>query len=437
MGGEGGFKQLLENKFSSPQKIIQSSPMALKIIPMPYSKTDLETIKNRYIYYESSRGCIYRCSYCLSSRNDHRLELRDFEMVKKEISVIMEYNPQVIKFVDRTFNAVKSHYNQIWNFLIDSFGDQKTIFHFEIHPALLTDDDFKLLERCPEHLFQFEIGIQTTNDNTLKEIGRIQPWEKVKLNIEQLIAMKKFHIHLDLIIGLPFEDIESCKDSFNKVYSLGSNHVQVGFLKVLPGTVMSEKENEYKIKKENRAPYSVISTKWLSQNDIILFHTIANLVDLFYSRSGFSQTLFEMNELFNEPFHLYEALGNHTFLYNKKLNRTWETGSEFILSFIESSFPAKFKYFLDCLRWDWCSLFRSHYYPKILQSESLKRTKKDALNILQSSETAHLKIGLNHKSALKRVLFFEPEDENYKKKHLPPNSIIAFIPELKKSYIVK
>ncbi len=240
--GEAGFRYLIEKKLLVKEQIIKIQNPAFNEIKFPYTDDDFPGLKDKYIYYEASRGCPFKCSYCLSSRSDQKLELREFNKVKEELEFLLNKKPRIIKFVDRTFNANREFSRNIWQYLIEINPDTK--FHFEIYPALLEEEDFILLEKCPVDLFQFEIGIQSTNPATLKAIHRPDNWHKTKEKIQKLISIGNIHIHVDLIAGLPYDEFKHIKHSFNDIYALQADHFQLGFLKILPGTEITKKKRK-------------------------------------------------------------------------------------------------------------------------------------------------------------------------------------------------
>lgn len=282
--GEDVIRTLADNGFQIHDNtgiVISGKKRHFSDIPFPYTGEDFEILSNRYIYYESSRGCPFACSYCLSSREDHATEFRNVEQTISELDRIIKANALVVKFVDRSFNADPARAREIWAHCIRSGG--KSRFHFEIHPLLLSDDDFDLLAEAPEGLFQFEIGIQSIHDKTLREIGRKSEWRHIRGKIERLIALRNIHTHLDIIAGLPFESLEDIAESVNAVMSLGADHFQLGFLKVLPGTVMAERESDYGIVRTDRAPYQILANKWIDSDGISLLRKMDRLIDTTYN----------------------------------------------------------------------------------------------------------------------------------------------------------
>jgi len=369
--GEQGFHHLLSKKFKLKNRIIDIENTVFNEIPIPYLETDFKVLKNRYIYYESSRGCPFKCAYCISSCSDQYLELKDCKKVKDELSFILGHEIDMIKFIDRTFNINKTHYIEIWKYLVSDYSRAGVKFHFEIYPALLDEADFDILSKCPDDLFQFEIGIQSVNPKTLKAVNRNDLWDRIKPKISRLIGFKKFHIHVDLISGLPYEDLKSLKYSFNEVYRLSADHFQLGILKILPGTQISIDAEKYGIKYSEHAPYQIIENRWLTLEEIKRIENIAVLVNRIYNSHGYEKTLKILEEMFSSPFDLFNRLSEFMEINKIRIiDRKWESVADFILKFSESEYPEKKLYLLDCLRLDWCVKSKSHHlqFPIVDQS---------------------------------------------------------------------
>ncbi|MBQ3546462.1 MAG: B12-binding domain-containing radical SAM protein [Lachnospiraceae bacterium] len=281
--------------------------MDLSEVPFPYN--DIEKFKNKIIYYESSRGCPFSCSYCLSSI-DKQLRFRDINLVKKELKFFIDNKIPQVKFVDRTFNCKKSHAMEIWNFIYEN-DNGITNFHFEISADLLDDEAIELISRMREGLIQLEIGVQTTNLKTIKEINRTTNIDKLREVVKKINGFKNTHQHLDLIAGLPYEDLESFKKSFNDVYEMSPEQLQLGFLKVLSGALMEKKSKEYEIEICDEPPYEVLSTKWLSYDDILELKKIENMVEIYYNSRQFVNTISYLEKKFKTPYEMYEELGNY------------------------------------------------------------------------------------------------------------------------------
>lgn len=279
--------------------------MDLSSIPFVYEK--LENFRNRIIYYESSRGCPFSCSYCLSSV-DKCLRFRDIGLVKKELQFFIDHEVPQVKFVDRTFNCRHDHAMAVWEY-IREHDRGKTNFHFEIAADLLNEEELRLINSMRPGLIQLEIGVQSVNPRTIREICRRMDLDKVRSNTARIREAGNVHQHLDLIAGLPYENIESFERSFNEVYGMRPEQLQLGFLKVLKGSLMHEKAEEYGILYQDRAPYEVISTRWLSYGEIIRLKKVEEMVEVYYNSAQFANTLRRLEGHFPSAFAMYEALG--------------------------------------------------------------------------------------------------------------------------------
>ena len=285
--------------------------MDLSKVPFAYS--NLTEFKNRIIYYESSRGCPFSCSYCLSSI-DKKLRFRDIELVKNELQFFIDNKVPQVKFVDRTFNCKHDHAMAIWRYITEH-DNGITNFHFEISADLLREEELALMKTMRPGLIQLEIGVQSTNPQTIKAIRRTMDFEKLKGIVEQIHSFGNIHQHLDLIAGLPYEGYESFHKSFCDVYALRPEQFQLGFLKVLKGSHMMEMTGEYQILYKDREPYEVLSTAWLTYGEILGLKMVESMVEVYYNSGQFKHTLVFLEQYFEDPFRMYEALGR---FYEKK-----------------------------------------------------------------------------------------------------------------------
>lgn len=285
--------------------------MDLSKVPFAYS--NLTEFKNRIIYYESSRGCPFSCSYCLSSI-DKKLRFRDIELVKKELQFFIDNKVPQVKFVDRTFNCKHDHAMEIWRYITEN-DNGITNFHFEISADLLRAEELALMKTMRPGLIQLEIGVQSTNPQTIKAIRRTMDFEKLKGIVEQIHSFGNIHQHLDLIAGLPYEGYDSFHKSFCDVYALRPEQFQLGFLKVLKGSHMMEMTGEYQIIYKDREPYEVLSTAWLTYGEILRLKMVESMVEVYYNSGQFKNTLVFLEKYFDDPFRMYEALGR---FYEKK-----------------------------------------------------------------------------------------------------------------------
>lgn len=278
-------------------------------LPFFYNEADIGDFHNRILYYESSRGCPYRCSYCLSSI-DKTVRLRRLELVEKELQFFLEKKVPQVKFVDRTFNCNHSHAMGIWRFIKEQ-DNGITNFHFEISADILTEEEITLLQSLRPGLVQLEIGVQSTNPVTIREIRRRMDWERLRQIVAALQEKDNIHLHLDLIAGLPYEDSASFRNSFNEVYACRPEQLQLGFLKVLKGSYMHEKASEYEIHYTDKPPYEVLFTKWMPYSQVLKLKRVEEMVELYYNSSQFAHTLPVLEKAFPDPFRLYEQLAEY------------------------------------------------------------------------------------------------------------------------------
>mgnify|MGYP000067142013 FL=1 len=306
--------------------------MDLSSIPFIYK--DLSEFKNRIIYYESSRGCPFSCSYCLSSI-DKKLRFRDTETVKKELQFFIDNKVPQVKFVDRTFNCKHDHAMAIWKY-INEHDNGVTNFHFEISADLLREEELQEMSTMRPGLIQLEIGVQSTNPDTIKAIHRTMDFEKLKEIVDRIHSFGNIHQHLDLIAGLPYEDYDSFRHSFNDVYALKPQQLQLGFLKVLKGSHMMEMCREYGIVYKTQEPYEVLSTKWLDYDHVLKLKTVENMVEVYYNSGQFQNTLEYLENFFPDAFSIYERLGS---FYMEKgygdVSHTRMRRYEILLEFLE------------------------------------------------------------------------------------------------------
>ena len=295
-----------EIRFTKPRE-----PVPMSGIPFCYEKT--EDFENRIIYYESSRGCPFRCSYCLSSV-DKRLRFRDLELVKKELAFFIGKKVPQVKFVDRTFNCKHDHAMEIWRF-IKEHDNGVTNFHFEISADLLNEEELALLHDMRPGLVQLEIGVQSANEETIREIHRTMQLDLLKDTVRKIQSGGNIHEHLDLIAGLPFEDYETFAKSFDEIYELKPNQLQLGFLKVLKGSYMYEHAGEYGLVYHSKAPYEVMRTKWLSYEDVLKIKQVEEMLEVYYNSGQFEVTMKVLQPLFESAFFMFQQLGA---FYEKK-----------------------------------------------------------------------------------------------------------------------
>ncbi|MCR5451235.1 MAG: B12-binding domain-containing radical SAM protein [Lachnospiraceae bacterium] len=309
-----GYKESKEPDFSSVAGLYlktgyTSERATTEMGKLPFLYDDIKPFANRIIYYESSRGCPYRCSYCLSSI-DKRLRLRDIETVKKELEFFLKNKVSQVKFVDRTFNCIHEHAMAIWQFLYEN-DNGITNFHFEIAADIITDEEINLIKKLRPGQIQLEIGVQTVNEKTLEAINRKMDLKRLEYVVSEIKKNGNIHQHLDLIAGLPYEDYESFGRSFDRVYSMRPDQLQLGFLKVLSGTRISLQAEEFGISYTENPPYEVLYTNWLSYSDVIRLKKIEEMVELYYNSNQFINTLNVLVCAFPSPFVMFEKLAEY------------------------------------------------------------------------------------------------------------------------------
>ena len=320
---------------NSDGSIIETQPRpVLDLSTVPFVYEHIGNFRNRIIYYESSRGCPFSCSYCLSSI-DKCLRFRDLDLVKRELRFFIDHEVPQVKFVDRTFNCRHDHAMAVWNY-IKEHDKGMTNFHFEIAADLLNEEETALIRSMRPGLIQLEIGIQSANRETISEIKRKMDLEKVERTVAQIRENRNVHQHLDLIAGLPYEDYDSFAKSFDRVYAMRPDQLQLGFLKVLKGSLMHEKTQEYALVYQDRPPYEVLSTKWLSYADVIRLKKIEEMVEVYYNSGQFRNTMEHAEKEFPGAFDMYSSLADY---YDRnglfKISHSRIARYEILLHFLE------------------------------------------------------------------------------------------------------
>lgn len=305
--GLGVYGNNIDNIVKTPDREL----MALDLIPFPYD--NIKAFENKIIYYESSRGCPFSCSYCLSSI-DKSIRLRNTDIVKKELKIFLENEVPQVKFVDRTFNCNRKHSAEIWTFIKEN-DNNITNFHFEISADLLQDEDIILLESLRPGQVQLEIGIQSTNMDTINAIHRKMDFERLSQNVRRLKAGHNIHIHLDLIAGLPLEDLASFIKSFNEAYLLRPEQLQLGFLKVLKGSAMESDSSKYDIVYRDEPPYEVLSTHCLTFSEVLRLKGVCEMIESYYNSGQFRYSMEYLLHFFEQPYDMYSALYDYYRLY--------------------------------------------------------------------------------------------------------------------------
>lgn len=294
--GEAALLHLAETNFSDwpASRTLAGSHLPLARLPLPYCAEDWPDLQGRYLYYEGSRGCPFACAYCLSARDDLGLEFLPVDRVLADIKSLLGWAEQggsapIIKFVDRTFNAKPERARQLWQAL--GRLDTRALFHFEVHPGLLTDEDFAVFAAVPAGRFQFEIGVQSTNPKALQAVTRFMPWTEIKPKLERLCQWRRIPIHLDLIAGLPGDSLADIGRSLNELFDLGPQVIQLGFLKNLPGSPIHDQASSLGLVCQTDPPYQILHSPWLSAEDLIFLRRVEHLVDGLWNEAGLYREL--------------------------------------------------------------------------------------------------------------------------------------------------
>ena len=312
--GKDSLEEISGIAYRTGDKIIHNGwreLMDLSAIPFVYEH--LEKFENRIIYYESSRGCPFSCSYCLSSI-DKKLRFRDLELVKKELQFFLDHRVPQVKFVDRTFNCKHEHAMTIWKYILEH-DNGVTNFHFEISADLIREEEMELMSQMRPGLIQLEIGVQSTNPETIRAIHRHMDLKKLEHCVNRVHSFRNIHQHLDLIAGLPYEDYDTFHQSFNDVYQMKPDQLQLGFLKVLKGSLMQKEAEGYGIVYKEKEPYEVLSTNWLTYGEVLKLKMVESMVEVYYNSGQFWHTLEYLVPLEKDAFTFYEKLGS---FYEKK-----------------------------------------------------------------------------------------------------------------------
>ena len=312
--GKDSLEEISGIAYRTGDKIIHNGwreLMDLSAIPFVYEH--LEKFENRIIYYESSRGCPFSCSYCLSSI-DKKLRFRDLKLVKKELQFFLDHRVPQVKFVDRTFNCNQEHAMTLWKYILEH-DNGVTNFHFEISSDLLREEEMELMSQMRPGLIQLEIGVQSTNPETIRAIHRHMDLKKLEHCVNRVHSFRNIHQHLDLIAGLPYEDYDTFHQSFNDVYQMKPDQLQLGFLKVLKGSLMQKEAEVYGIVYKEKEPYEVLSTNWLTYGEVLKLKMVESMVEVYYNSGQFWHTLEYLVPFEKDAFTFYEKLGS---FYEKK-----------------------------------------------------------------------------------------------------------------------
>lgn len=384
---------------------------------VPFLYDDLAPFENRIIYYESARGCPFRCSYCLSSI-DKTVRLRDIDIVRKELQFFLDHRVAQVKFVDRTFNCNHAHAMAIWKYIKEN-DNGVTNFHFEIEGDLISEEELELLSTFRPGLAQMEIGVQSTNPKTLEEIRRYAKLDRIRETVMSIRSMKNIHVHLDLIAGLPFEDYASFQNSFNEVYAMEPEQLQLGFLKVLKGSYMQEKASDYGLGYLSEPPYEVLFSKWLSFEEVVCLKRIEEMVELYYNSNQYTHILPVLLEEFTDPFSMYEALADYyeeKEYFVKTPSRAYRY--EVLLNFAISRNPKSEELYKELMTYDM-------YLRENLKSRAgFMRDLKEWYHLIKEKSEVR---GLARKDVSNHVeVFFYPVWEKNPKERLEEPALLLF-----------
>ena len=325
-------------------------PMDLSEVPFVYH--DMKKFENKIIYYETSRGCPFSCSYCLSSI-DKRLRFRSLDLVFGELQFFLNHKVPQVKFVDRTFNCKHDHAMAIWKY-IHEHDNGITNFHFEVAADLLNDEEIRLIRQMRPGLIQLEIGVQSTNTDTIREIRRTMRLEEVREHVARIKEKGNIHQHLDLIAGLPYEDIKSFRKSFDDVYSMRPDQLQLGFLKVLKGSHMQEMQQVYELRYKDEPPYEVLSTKWLPYSDVIELKGIEEMVEIHYNSGQFTHVVEALVENYVSAYQMYRDLWqyyeDHDYM---GIQHRRSARYEIVLDFVKEKYPEQADVMRELLTYDY------------------------------------------------------------------------------------
>ena len=325
-------------------------PMDLSEVPFVYH--DMKKFENKIIYYETSRGCPFSCSYCLSSI-DKRLRFRSLDLVFNELQFFLDHKVPQVKFVDRTFNCKHDHAMAIWTY-IQEHDNGITNFHFEVAADLLNDEEIRLIRQMRPGLIQLEIGVQSTNTDTIREIRRTMRLEEVREHVARIKEKGNIHQHLDLIAGLPYEDIKSFRKSFDDVYSMRPDQLQLGFLKVLKGSYMQEMQQEYELRYKDEPPYEVLSTKWLPYSDVIELKGIEEMVEIYYNSGQFTHVVEALVKNYASAYQMYQDLWQYYEEHDYMgIQHRRSARYEIVLDFVKEKYPEQADVMRELLTYDY------------------------------------------------------------------------------------
>lgn len=365
--GEKAFRELAAAGFQSDEKVIQGEQIPLQEMPFPYNESDKINLKGKMIYYEASRGCACKCIYCLSAREEE-LDWLPVERVCADLDKLLEFEPKVVKFVDRSFNYNKLWSRSIWRYVIGL--DTTVPFHFEVHPDWLEQEDMEILSKAPQGRIQLEIGIQSIHPETLRLICRPSDWHKVKINLDALREHTHIPLHTDLIVGLPDENIQQIIESINAVLKINPHELQLGFLKVLNGTPMHDYASKHHYIWSETAPYQVMQNPYLSFQEIVHLEKIAQIINQYWNKGDF-QAVWKKAIEWREPYLCLEQILQLNMALDGALHSIDRVNRfNLMAAWIEQFWSDEHRSYLkDALKWDWCRKAGESWYPPALKAE--------------------------------------------------------------------
>ena len=397
---------------NKPKELLQN----LDEIPSPYENLDPKEYENRIVYYETSRGCPFNCQYCLSSTLKG-LRYFSIDRVKSDLKKLIDARVSQIKFIDRTFNANKKFAQEIMKFLMEHDNDYTT-YHFEVTAHLLDEDTLEFLKDCKEGLFQFEIGVQSTNQKTLDAVGRRDDFKKLSYVVKKVASYRNIHQHLDLIAGLPYEDYESFENSFNDVFNLGIEHLQLGFLKMIKGTGVRNRAKEHGYRYKDYAPYEILYNDYISYNQILKLKDIEEILEKYYNSKNFVLSMrYIIKNFYSEsPFKFFEDFAtyfdiNGYFDMAQGKNQLYKI----LLDFYNEKINVNNELFNDILKYDYISLGKTSNLPRFFNKIDMDDFKNRCHVFLQDNKNVTKYLPKFEDKAAKymiKYVHFEPFNYN-------------------------
>lgn len=429
--------------------IVKNKPMKdienLDIIPSPYVDLNKAEYENRIVYYETSRGCPFNCQYCLSSTLQG-LRYFSIDRVKSDLKALIDARVSQIKFIDRTFNANKKFAMEIMQFLMENDNDYTT-YHFEVTAHLLTEDMLEFLKECKEGLFQFEIGVQTTNEKVLEAVGRRDDFSKLSYVVQKIASYRNIHQHLDLIAGLPYENYNSFENSFNDVFNLGIEHLQLGFLKMIKGTGIRNNADEHEFRYKDYPPYEVLYNKYITYNEILKLKDIEEILERYFNSKNFVLSMrYIIHNYYKEsPFKFFEDFATY-FDKNGYFNMSQGKNQlyKILLDFYTEKINKNIELFTEIIKYDYISLGKTSNVPGFMSKIEVEDFKNRCHLFLQNEENILKYIPRFENTPAKQIIkhvHFEPFKydilklkENIKADLDKKESIVLFVYDDKKVF---